>query len=250
MWHSGPPVALGAGRAAAGGGGWGTLGRVASGTATVTAATTTKAAAQADPEVARRAWPRWAALGVALVAVAVVAAVWSSGGARLLLAALGAFAAVRGVVLVTGAGQQADRPVRALGGGAAVAGVAALAVAAVPGALAGWVLLVGAPLGLLAVSLTLLSRGAVARRGGLVALVWSVLVTGLLVATGLGADWERARGGATVVAALAVAVLGVALLTGAAGLRAAAARPASRPTPQAAGCGGCACSGGGCGRPG
>ncbi len=208
---------------------------------------TATAAAQADPEVARRAWPRWLALGVALVAVAVAAALWTSGGARLLLAALGLFAAVRGAVLVAGSGTAGlDPRVRGLGAGTAVAGVAALALAAVPGALAGWVLLVATPLALLAVSLVLLARGGVARRGGLVALVWSSLVTVLLVGTGVATDWERARGGATLVAAFAVAVLGLVLVTGSAGLRAAAARPAP---PQPAGCAGCACSGGGCGIP-
>jgi hypothetical protein len=210
------------------------------------ASTTVRTAAQADPGVARRARPRWLALGVALLAVAVVAAVWTGGGARLLLAALGLFGAVRGAVLVAGEGSDGpDRRVRRLGGGVALVGVAALAVAAVPGAPAGWVLLVAAPLALLAASAVLLSRGAVARRGGLVALVWSVLVTVLLVGTGLASDWERARGGATLVAALGVAVLGVVLVTGSAGLRAAAARPA--PPVQQAGCAGCACSGGGCG---
>ncbi|MGY1773046.1 hypothetical protein [Blastococcus sp. SYSU D00813] len=211
------------------------------------ASTTVMTAAQADPEVARRAWPRWLALGAALVLVAVVAAVWTASGARLLLAALGLFGAVRGAVLVAGAGRSGlDRRVRGLGVGTALAGVAALAVAAVPGALAGWVLLVGAPLGLLAASVLLLSRGGVARRGGLVALVWSVLVTALLVGAGLATDWERARNGATLVAALGTAVLGLVLVTGSAGLRAAAARPTP---PKAAGCAGCACSGGGCGIP-
>jgi hypothetical protein len=205
---------------------------------------------QADPAVARRAWPRWLALGVALLAVAAVSAFWTGGGARLLLGALGLFGAVRGAVLVSGAaggqpaGSEPDGRVRTIGATTAAVGVAALAVAAVPGALAGWVLLVGAPLGLLATSVTLLARSGVARRGGLVALVWSVLVTGLLVVTGLAADWERAREGATLVAALAVGVFGMVLVTGSAGLRAAAARPVP---PAPAGCAGCACSGGGCG---
>jgi hypothetical protein len=186
------------------------------------------------------------ALGVALVVVAVVAAFWTGGGARLLLGALGLFGVVRGGVLVTGAGRNGlDPRARGLGSGAVVAGVVALAVAAVPGSTAGWVLLVAAPLALLAGSLVLLARGGVARRGGLVALVWSVLVTALLAGTGFATDWERARGGATLVAALGVAVLGVVLVTGSAGLRAAAARPV--PPRQPAGCAGCACSGGGCG---
>ncbi len=216
---------------------WGTLTAVVSGTATT--------AAQADPAVARRAWPRWLALGVAFLLVAGVAAFWASGGARLLLAALGLFAVVRGAVLVAARDGLDQRP-RGLGAGTAVAGGAALAVAAVPGALAGWVLLAATPLALLAASVVLLARGGAARRGGLVVLVWSALVTVLLVGTGLATDWDRARGGATLVTAFGVAVLGLVMVTGSAGLRAAAARPAP---PQPAGCAGCACSGGGCGIP-
>ncbi|MGZ4546745.1 MAG: hypothetical protein ACXVXT_15250, partial [Blastococcus sp.] len=83
-----------------------------------------------------------------------------------------------------------------------------------------------------------------ARRGGQALLVWSVLVIGLLVLTGLAQGWGRATDVVTVVAALAVAVLGVPLLIGAAQLRAVAAQPAPAP---AAGCGGCACGAGGCG---
>jgi hypothetical protein len=212
----------------------------------VVSGTATTAAVQADPEVARRAWPRWLALGLALMAVAAVAAFWTGGGARLLLGALGLFGLVRGAVLVAGA-RRSDADPRARGLGVATAGVGAvaLAVAAVPGTLAGWVLLVVAPVGMLVASLYLVARGGTARRSGLVALLWSVLVTGLLVVTGLVTDWERARGGATVVGALGVAALGMVLLAGSAGLRAAAARPV--PPAQPAGCGGCACSGGGCG---
>jgi hypothetical protein len=207
------------------------------------------AAVQADPEVARRAWPRWLALGLVLIVVAAVAAFWTDGGARLLLGALGVLGAVRGAVLVAGAGgADADPRARTLGAATVVVGVAALAVAAVPGALAGWVLLVAAPAGMLGASLYLAGRGGAVRRSGLVALVWSVLVTGLLVVTGLASDWERARGGATVVGALGVAALGMVLIAGSTGLRAAAARPVP-PKPQPAGCAGCACAGGGCGVP-
>ena len=74
--------------------------------------------------------------------------------------------------------------------------------------------------------------------------IWSLLVSALLVGAGLAGDWDRARGGATLVAAFAVAVLGLVLLVGATGLRAAAARPVP---PRPAGCGGCACGAGGCG---
>ena len=57
--------------------------------------------ADATPEVARRTWPQWLALGLAMLVVAVVSVVWADAGARLLLGAIGAFLAVRGVVLLT-----------------------------------------------------------------------------------------------------------------------------------------------------
>jgi hypothetical protein len=97
-----------------------------------------------------------------------------------------------------------------------------------------------------ATAAVLLSRGGLARRGGLLLGGTSLLITGVLVATGLGQGWDRAADVATVVAALAVAVLGVPLLVGAAGLREVAARPAPPPAGPA-GCGGCACGAGGCG---
>ena len=206
-------------------------------------------AAQPAPDVARRTWPRYAALGVALVAVAVVGAFWSAGGARLLLGAAGLFLVGRGVVLLRGArtgaldgelGQRAGR----LGPVAAGAGALALVAALVPGALAGWVLLVGVPVLLVGTALALLARGGTARRGGWALLVWSVLVTGVLVATGIGQDWDRASDVARIVGAFAVAVLGVPLLVAAASLREVASRPApARP----AACAGCACGAGGCG---
>ncbi|MGY1915917.1 hypothetical protein [Blastococcus sp. SYSU DS0973] len=204
----------------------------------------------ATPEVARRTWPRWLALGIGMVAVAVLAVVWEAAGARLLLGALGLFLAVRGAVLLRGArsgavdGELAGRA-RSLGTGAVAVGAAGLGVAAASASLAATVLLVGVPVLLLATSAGLLVRGGTARRGGLALLLWSVLVTGLLVVTGLAQDWDRAAGVATVVAALAVAVLGVPLLIGAVNLRAVAAAPA--PEPVRSGCGGCACGAGGCG---
>jgi hypothetical protein len=206
-------------------------------------------AAQPAPDVARRTWPRYAALGVALIAVAVVGALWSAGGARLLLGAAGLFLVGRGVVLLRGArtgaldGELAERAGR-LGPVAAGAGALALVAALVPGALAGWVLLVAAPALLVVTALALVARGGTARRGGWALLVWAVLVTGLLVVTGIGQDWDRAAAVARIVAAFAVALLGVPLLVAAAGLRTVAAQPApARP----AGCAGCACGAGGCG---
>jgi len=205
------------------------------------------------PEVARRTWPRWVALGVAMLVVAVTAVLWDEAGARLLLGALGAFLVARGVVLLRGA-RTAGTPdelagrARGLGTAATVVGAAALVVALVSEAAAATALLVAIPLLLLVAGAVLLGRGGAARRGGQALLVWAVLVTGLLVATGLGRDWERAADVATVITALAVAVLAVPVLVGASGLRAVAARPAPAPTRSLSdACAGCACGAGGCG---
>ncbi|MBJ7454220.1 MAG: hypothetical protein JHC71_19355 [Blastococcus sp.] len=204
--------------------------------------------AQPTREVARRAWPQWLALGVAMLAVAGVSIAWSDGGARLLLGALGLFLAVRGAVLLRTApgldGELAGRA-RTLGRVAALAGGAALVVALVSGVAAGRVLLVGVPVLLLGGALALLTRTGTARRGGQALLVWGVLVTALLVATGIAGDQDRAVDAATVLAAIAVAVLAVPVLISAINLRAVAAQPA--PAPAGGGCGGCACGAGGCG---
>lgn len=199
------------------------------------------------PSAARRAWPRWLLLGLGMIALAVVALAWSDAGARLLLGGLGLFLAVRGVVLVRGAGaldgELRSRAVR-LGAAAAVAGAAALVVAAMSAALAGAVLLVVVPLALLSSAGALIVRGGAARRGGQVLLAWAVLATALLVATGFGQSWARAVDLAVVVGALAVAVLAVPVLVGAWQLRALAAQPEpARPSA----CAGCACGAGGCG---
>lgn len=207
--------------------------------------------AQPAPDVARRTWPRYAALGVGLIAVAGIGALWSSGGSRLLLGAAGFFLVGRGAVLLrsarTGAleGDLGERAAR-LGPVAAGAGALALVAALVPGPLAGWVLLVAVPLLLLGTAVALLPRPGAARRGGWALLVWSVLITGVLVATGIGQDWARAADVARIVAAFAVAVLGVPVLVAAAGLREVASRPAPVPARPAA-CAGCACGAGGCG---
>jgi hypothetical protein len=216
-------------------------------------------AAQPAPDVARRTWPRYAALGVALIAVAVAGALWPAGGARLLLGGLGMFLIGRGVVLLRGArtgaleGELRERAGR-LGPVAAGVGALALVAALVPGGVAAAVLLVGVPVLLLGTALALLTRGGAARRGGWALLVWTLLVTGVLVATGLGQDWARAADVARIAAAFAVAVLGVPMLLVAAGLRTVAAQPAPEPEPapapaatRPAGCAGCACGAGGCG---
>ena len=206
--------------------------------------------AQPTPEVARRAWPQWLALGGAMLVVAAVSIVWSDGGARLLLGALGLFLAVRGGVLLRTArsldGELSGRA-RTLGSAAAGAGVVALAVALVPGGAAARVLLVGVPVVLLAGALALLTRTGAARRGGSVLLGVGVVVTALLVARGLDQDWARAADAATVVAAVLVALLAVPVLVSAANLRTVAAQPAPAPAPAGGGCGGCACGAGGCG---
>ncbi len=203
--------------------------------------------AQPTPDVARRSWPRHAALGAAMLVVAVAGLLWADGGARLLLGAAGVFLVGRGVGLLRGARELESE----LGEGAGRVGPVAIALGAlavgaalVPGALAGRVLLVAVPVLLVAGAAGLLVRGGTARRGGLALLVWSVLATGVLVATGLGQDWDRAADVARVVTALAVAVLGVPVLLLAASLRSIAGQPA--PAPRA-GCGGCACGAGGCG---
>jgi hypothetical protein len=201
------------------------------------------------PEVARRTWPRWLALGVLMLAVAVTAVLREDDGARLLLGAVGLFLVVRGALLLRSARSgvtDADLAGRARGLGAAAVcwGAAALVVALVSQAAAATVLLVGVPVLLLAAGAALLGRGGAARRGGQALLVWAVLMTGLLVATGLGQGWERAADVATVISALVLAVLAVPVLIGATGLRAAAARPAPA---VRAGCAGCACGAGGCG---
>lgn len=201
------------------------------------------------PEVARRTWPRWAALGVLMIVVALTAVLSDDDGARLLLGALGLFLVVRGALLVRGArsgATDAELAGRARGLGTAAVGwgTAALVVALVSQALAGTVLLVAVPVLLLAAGVALVTRGGLARLGGRALLVWAVLATGLLVVTALGQSWERAADVATVIAALAVAVLAVPVLVGAAALRTVAARP----VPVApAGCAGCACGAGGCG---
>ncbi|CCG04459.1 hypothetical protein [Blastococcus saxobsidens] len=202
----------------------------------------------ATPEVARRTWPRWLALGIGMVAVAVVAVAWDAAGARLLLGALGVFLAVRGATLLRVARSGAVDGAPAAGaqrlGVATVAlGAAGLVVALASAALSATVLLIGVPVLLLATSAGLLARGGSARRGGQALVVWSLLVTGLLVATGLAQGWDRAADLATVVAALAVAVLGIPLLIGAVNLR----TVANAPAPVRGGCGGCACGAGGCG---
>jgi hypothetical protein len=206
--------------------------------------------AEATPETARRAWPQWLALGLAMIAVAVVAVVWDAGGARLLLGALGLFLVLRGAMLLrAGRSRVLDRATarqaRSLGTAALAWGGVVLVVAIASAELAAGVLLFAAPVALLAGGGALLARGGrAARRGGSALLVWAALVIGLLVVTAVAQGWDRASEVATVVTALLVAVLGVPLLVAAVRMRTIAATPV--PAPRA-GCAGCACGAGGCG---
>jgi hypothetical protein len=202
--------------------------------------------AQTTPEAARRIWPWWLALGVGMIAVAVVALFVVDDGARLLLGAFGFALAVRGALLLRAAGAVAAElagRARGLGAAALAAGVLTFGVA-IASTAADRVLLVAVPIVLLAGAAGQLSGGGSGRRGGQALLVGALLVTGLLVATGIARGWDSAAATATVVTALGVAVLGVPLIVAAVHLRTIAARPA----PAApAGCAGCACGAGGCG---
>jgi hypothetical protein len=206
--------------------------------ASATTGTPTGSRTEPTPEVARRTWPGWLALGLAAVAVAVAALVWPAVGASLLLGASGAFLAGRGVVLLRGT------EARGVGTASAVAGVAGLAVALVSAAAAASVLLVAVPLVLLLTSGALLARGRLSRLGGWVLLGWTAMLVALLVVRGVSGGWADAADLARVGGALAVAVLGVPMLVAAVNLRAVGRRPApARP----AACAGCACGAGGCG---
>jgi hypothetical protein len=212
------------------------------------ASTDTGILASTTPEHARAAWPLRLAAGLALIAVALVGLFWSDAGARLLLGAAGLAAVVRGALLFRAiAAGTVDERARPLGGSAVVLGAAALVVAVLSGELSGRVLVVAVPLLLLLTAFALLPRGGAVRLGGRVLLVWSVLVSALVVAAGATGGWDRASSAATVVAGIGLAVLGVVALVGAAALRSVAAQPSSAAYPAPAGCSGCACGGGGCG---
>src|SRR5690242_18933877 len=121
---------------------------------------------------------------------------------------MGLFLDVRGVLQLRGArsgaiGRALAARARSLGAGALDVGVAALAVSAASGVLAARVMLVAVPVLLLGAGVGLLGRGGVSRRGGQALLVWTVLATGLVVATGVAQSWARASDVATVIAALA-----------------------------------------------
>ncbi len=204
---------------------------------TARTAARTAAGTPTEQQAARRAWPLRAALGVALLVLAVLAVVTGDLGSRLLLGGLGSVAAGRGAARLRAGSVPA-------GSLAVAGGLGAVAVAAVSAAATGWVLLLGVPLALLVAAGAALARGGATRRAGTALLVWALLVGALLAATAAAQGTGRAADVATVVAALATGLAAVPLLVAAAGLRAVANRPApARPL----GCGGCACAAGGCG---
>ncbi len=206
--------------------------------------------AQAIPGTVQRTWLQWLALGLAMIAVPVVAVLAEAAGARLLLGALGLFLLVRGALLVRAGraralGRTVARSARRLGTGALAGGAGAVVVALASAELAAGLLLVATPVALFAGGAALrASGGATARRGGAALLVWAALVTGLMAVTLVAQGWGRAAEVATVVTALAVALLGVPLLVAAVHLRTMSTRPVAA---APAGCAGCACGAGGCG---
>ncbi|MGY2079838.1 hypothetical protein [Modestobacter sp. SYSU DS0657] len=192
--------------------------------------------APTTPAQARRTWPRTAALGAALIVLAVLALTWS-WGPQLLLGAAGVVAVVRGAALLRSARAGEVARAGAVGGAVAVwLGVVAVLVALVSATATGWVLVAGVVLVPTGLAVAATGRAAALAVGG--ALVAGAVVVGV---TG-GADSLLATG--RVAAAALVGVLGLADLVAAAGL----VRLARRPEPAApAGCSGCACSSGGCG---
>ncbi|CCH89642.1 membrane protein of unknown function [Modestobacter italicus] len=195
-------------------------------------------AAPPTPQQARSTWPRMAALGAALLVLGVLALTWSGVGPRLLLAALGVFAVVRGIALLRSArAGEVERTGAVLGAAAVWIGVVLAALALVSATTAGWALVAAVVL------LPVLAAAAAARRAALTAA--AVVVAGAAVALGLLGRTDALLSTGRVVVGVVVAVLGLANLAGAVGMARIARRPA--PAPAAAGCGGCACGAGGCG---
>jgi hypothetical protein len=178
-----------------------------------------------------------AALGAALLVLGVLALTWSGVGPRLLLAALGVFAVVRGVALLRSArAGEVERSGAVLGAGAVWVGVVLTALALVSATTAGWALVA-------AVVLVPVLAAAAARRAALTGA--AAVVAGAALALGLVGGTDALLSTGRVVVGVVVAVLGLANLAGAVGMARIARRPA--PAPAAAGCGGCACGAGGCG---
>lgn len=190
------------------------------------------------PQQARSTWPRMAALGGALLVLGVSALSWSDVGPRLLLAAAGLFAVVRGTAMLRGARTgEVARGTAVFGAGAVWMGLVAAALALLSATATGWVLVAAVVLVLPVLAAALPGRRS-ALLGGTVVVVVAALAVGVLG----GVDTLLGTG--RTVAAVLVGLLGLANLAGAAGMARIARRPAPAP---AAGCGGCACGAGGCG---
>jgi hypothetical protein len=190
------------------------------------------------PQQARSTWPRMAALGAALLLLGALALAWSDGGPRVLLAALGVFAGLRGATALRGARTgQVRRAAAVSAATTAWAGVVAVGIAVLGTTPTGWFFVVG-----LVLLLPALAAALPRHRSVLLAGAVAVAVAAVALAVLGGVDTLLTTG-RTVAAVLAVLV-GLANLGGAVGM----ARIARRPEPApAAGCGGCACGAGGCG---
>ncbi|WP_138757513.1 hypothetical protein [Modestobacter altitudinis] len=198
-------------------------------------------AAPPTPQQARSTWPRMAALGAALLVLGVLALTWSGVGPRLLLAALGLFAVVRGVALLRSArAGEVERSGAVLGAGAVWVGLVLAALGLVSATTAGWGLVAAVVL-----LLPVLAAAVTARRAAWAGAAVAVAVAVAALALGLLAGTDALLSAGRVVVGVVVAALGLANLAGAAGLARIARRP--EPAPVAAGCGGCACGAGGCG---
>ncbi|MCU1621009.1 MAG: rane protein of unknown function, partial [Modestobacter sp.] len=163
------------------------------------------------PQQARSTWPRLATLGAVLVALGVLALTWSGAGPRVLLAALGLFAVVRGTAMLRGARTgEIERTGAVFGAGAVWLGLVAAAVALLSGTATGWVLVAAVVLLLPVLAAALPDRRAAFLGGTAV-----VVLAGAVVAVSGGVDALLTTG--RTVAALLVAVLGLANLAGAAG---------------------------------
>ncbi|WP_369141026.1 hypothetical protein [Modestobacter versicolor] len=195
-------------------------------------------AAPPTPQEARATWPRMLALGAALLVLGVLALVWSDGGPRVLLGALGLFAVVRGVAVLRGVrAGLVERTGAVTGAGAVWFGLVAVGLAVLSLTATGWALVVAVVLVLPVLAAALPDRRP-ALLGGAVLVAAAAVVLGLVG----GVDALLATGRTT--AGVLAVLLGLANLAGGAGMARIARRPAPEP---AAGCGGCACGAGGCG---
>jgi hypothetical protein len=190
------------------------------------------------PQQARSTWPRMAALGAALLVLGVLALTWSGVGPRLLLAAVGLFAVVRGTAMLRGARTGTlERAGAVFGAGAIWLGLVAAGLALLSATATGWVLV-----GAVVLLLPVLAAALPGRRPALLAGAAVVVIAAVAVGLFGGVDALLTAG--RTVTALLVGLLGLANLAGAGGMARIARRPAPAP---AAGCGGCACGAGGCG---